>query len=232
MRSRRTTTASDELFRQVPLRAGALRLLRRRLSAPNRHYHGLEHLSDLWLLHRRLAPPGKLRLQRTEQLIACAIVFHDAVLDPRRSDNEAASASLWRRCARLAGRLPRADIERVAEAIEATAQHAARRITAAADDVAVCWFIDLDLGGLGACAQRFRRNTARLRAEAATLPGTEWEFRRLGFLHALNRRPRIFCSPRIERAMEAAARANIGRELRAGGFLSAQEAARVRNRRV
>jgi predicted metal-dependent HD superfamily phosphohydrolase len=214
IRTRRGVSACEELFRQVPLSAGTLLALRRRLRAPNRHYHGLEHLSDLWLLHRRLAPRGPLRRGQAQRLIACATVFHDAVLDPRSTDNEAKSALLWLRCARLAGRLPRTDIRRVADVIEATALHSASRACVVADDKVTRWFIDLDLGAMGACSQRFRRNTAWLRTEAAVVPTAEWERQRLAFLGAVSKRPQIFCTRPIGRVMEAAARANIARELR------------------
>ena len=86
------------------------------------HFHNLDHVAEMWLRHRKMAR-GTLRTPRVRRLVASAIVFHDAVYDPRRSDNEAASAALWRRLASRSRRLPRELIRQVATAIEATACH-------------------------------------------------------------------------------------------------------------
>src|SRR5437763_566250 len=64
-------------------------LLAAAYSAPERHYHNLEHLEEVFRVAARLGTltddPGPLQL---------AIWFHDAVYDARAGDNEARSADL------------------------------------------------------------------------------------------------------------------------------------------
>lgn len=165
--------------------------------------------------HRRMSRGTIFRTRAAERVIAGAIIFHDAVLSPRRSDNEAASARLWVRYARLAGRLPRHVIARVAAAIDATGEHATGQIGNGGDHPLILWFLDLDLASIGATGCQFRRNSSALRVEFGFLSEAEWERRTLGFLGSLANRPRIFHSPRMAAAFEHSARANIAGEFRA-----------------
>jgi predicted metal-dependent HD superfamily phosphohydrolase len=212
---RRYAVLSD-LCDTAGLQPAIVRRICQQMRAPGRQYHGHEHLEDLWRLHRRYARRRRLRSPHAERLIARAILFHDAVFDPGRGDNEEKSAALWRRVASSA-RMPRAEIDRVAAAIAATAQHASGAAGIEAD-AAVCWFLDLDLASLGAPPYRFRTNTARLRAESRDLPLAEWDYRRLSFLRSLAARTRIYHSQPLAAVLEAPARANIARELRDGGI--------------
>lgn len=219
--SRRQLTALAELFDYCGMPEGALRDLRRRMGAPGRHYHGLQHLADLWLLHRRFGRHSRFRTRSAERLIARVIAFHDAICDPRRDDNEPQSAALWRRLARTGTRMPRGAVERVAQAIEATGRHASGAVAGPGNDLVLHWVLDLDLASIGAPAHRFRRNTSRLRAESIFLPAAEWDRSRLGFLGALAARSTLYHSRRIAAGFEAMARANLARELSEGEGASA-----------
>ena len=214
MRSRRRTVILAELFANVPLRPGLRADLRRRMSSPARHYHGLDHIADLWALHRMLCRRRALPPGCTNQLIAAAIAYHDAIFDLRRSDNEPASAALWQRHARLGGRLPRQAIARVAAAIEATGHHAAGECPDAAPDPLRDWMLDLDLATIGFRAQHFRSNTARLRAESRFVHDGQWRQRTKTFLGALERKEQIFHCPCIARAFESMARINLSDALK------------------
>ncbi|NJO32914.1 MAG: hypothetical protein HC869_07000 [Rhodospirillales bacterium] len=60
----------------------------RAYAEPHRHYHTLSHITELFQLlkmHGGVADGDAVKL---------AVLFHDAVYDPARQDNEAASASL------------------------------------------------------------------------------------------------------------------------------------------
>ncbi len=216
MVSQRRFAALAELFRHTELHPAALRDLRRRMSAPGRHYHGLEHVANLWVRHRHFGRGSRLHARGPQRRIACIIAFHDAIYDPRRTDNEAASAALWRRYARFGRPMPRGDVDRVALAIEATANHAGDADAADLSDPEMRWVLDLDLAPLGATPHRFWRNTSWLRVEQAFLPTPEWQRRRLGFFAAVAGRSAIYHVRPVRAAFEAMARANIGRELRAG----------------
>ncbi len=187
------------------------------MSASGRHYHGLDHLADLWVQHRRLSRGGRFAKPAAKRLIAAAIVYHDAIYDPRRSDNETASAALWRRHAGLAARLPRRDIAQVAEAIEATGRHAAGELANGHCNAITHWLLDLDLVSIGAAYYRFQSNTAGLRAESDFIPARDWQRQSKKFLSALAQRKQLFYSLRISRAFETVARVNLAQALRTRG---------------
>src|SRR5262245_28259053 len=90
-------------------------LLAAAYSAPERHYHNLEHLGEMFRIAARLAPnvadPAEVQL---------AIWFHDAVYDSRAKDNEARSAELAADLLDPLG-VPAPTVERVAELVRATA---------------------------------------------------------------------------------------------------------------
>jgi predicted metal-dependent HD superfamily phosphohydrolase len=58
-------------------------------SAPDRHYHNLEHLAEMFRVAARLT-----LITDDPSAVQLAVWFHDAVYDPRASDNEARSADL------------------------------------------------------------------------------------------------------------------------------------------
>jgi predicted metal-dependent HD superfamily phosphohydrolase len=206
MTARRRHVLAD-LFRNVPLPPGVLASIRRRLSEPGRHYHNLGHLADMWWQHRKMAR-GALRTRRAERLIATAIVLHDAVYQADRSDNEAASADLWRRLASQWRRLPRELIRQVATAIEATAHHCDQHAGAACE-AWVQWVLDLDLSAIASPGHQVRANGSRLRAERRDLSAAAWQERSQQFYGALQRREHIFYSPRLRSVFEGNARRHL-----------------------
>jgi predicted metal-dependent HD superfamily phosphohydrolase len=183
----------------------------RRMGAPGRHYHGLRHLGYLWTRHRRYGTGTPFTGRRLSRLIACAILFHDAIYDPARTDNERRSALLWRRSAPtdLAAR----DIDWVAQTILATANHLAPRPARTLRQRAMLWMLDLDLTPLGEEPGLFARNTHALRVEYRHVPAGEWERRRMGFLRTLQSAPALYRSAPIAAAFAARARRNIAREV-------------------
>ena len=183
----------------------------RRMGAPGRHYHGLHHLGYLWMRHRRYGTGTPFAGRHLSRLIACAILFHDAVYDPARRDNERRSAALWCRSAPadLAGR----DRDWVAETILATADHLAPRPGRTLRQRAVLWMLDLDLTPLGEEPNLFARNTRALRVEYRHVAEPEWERQRIGFLRKLHAAPALYRSPPIAAAFGAQARRNIAREV-------------------
>ena len=197
----------SDLFRHVPLAPSVLRDVQRRMCGPRRQYHTLDHLAVMWHRHRRMAR-GPLRTLRGRRLVASAIVFHDAVYNPRRSDNEVASAVLWCRLARQSRRLPREMIRQVAVAIEATAHHSDVTVGGAWKPW-VQWVLDLDLAPIASSRQRFMTNGSRLRSEQSHLSATAWQAHARQFYAALQRRDQIFHFPWMVTAFEANARRHL-----------------------
>ena len=134
------------------------RWLRRRYADPALPYHDAAHVGLLWL--RFLAHGGA----PDDRGMALAVLFHDAVYVPGGTGNEARSAALMHDAAGKG-----AEEEWAAEAILATVDH----LNYPGRDPRVLRLLDLDLSPLAERPAVFRRNTAALRVEAATLSDAE-----------------------------------------------------------
>ncbi|MCB1151504.1 hypothetical protein KDK88_08125, partial [bacterium] len=139
--------------------------LRRRHAEPQRHYHTWAHVRALldWLDRVR----GDLADAAAVEL---AVLYHDAVYDPRAMDNEARSADLL--LADLAGHVEPARLARARAMILATADHepvetddAGLANDGLANDAA--HFLDMDLSILGAEPAAFDAYEAAIRREYA-----------------------------------------------------------------
>jgi predicted metal-dependent HD superfamily phosphohydrolase len=205
--------ALDTLLDCVPVSDATRADLRARLQEPSRSYHNARHVALLWKRHLRYGAGLVVTAEPWHRLIASAIAFHDAVHDPRRRDNEAASAALWRRAQPS---LSQDEVEWVAGTIEATASHLSAVPVPGMPEAAWTarlWMLDLDLTPLAEHPAGFAANTKRLRREAAHLPEAEWEAARLDFLRRIAAAPRLFRSDALAAAFERRARANITRQL-------------------
>jgi predicted metal-dependent HD superfamily phosphohydrolase len=185
--------------------------LLRRMQSPGRHYHGLDHLAALWVRHKRYGIGTPFVSRRLSRLIACAILFHDAVYDPVRTDNEVRSAGLWEKSA--PADLPRRDVAWVANTIRATADHLAPHPARTLRQRARWWMLDLDLTPLGDEPALFDRNTRALRIEYRHLAEAEWRRQRTAFLHKLQNARGLYHSHPIAAVFASRARRNLSREV-------------------
>jgi predicted metal-dependent HD superfamily phosphohydrolase len=212
-----TQDAVDDLLAAVPVSDAARADLRRRMAAPGRHYHDLRHLALLWTRHPALGRGSDLHEPCLARMVAAAIAFHDAVLEPGRTDNERASAALWREAAAIA--VSAEEIDWVAGTIEATADHLASAEAILAGGApapfarARLWMLDLDLTPLGEPSAGFARNTKLLRLERPDLDDGAWERHLLTFLARLHAAPRLYRTPAVGAALEVQAKANIAQAL-------------------
>lgn len=195
----------------LPARTAVLRLM----GSAERHYHTLGHLQVLWTRHRKFFPGTGLATPEANRLIACAIVFHDAVYDPLRHDSEARSAALWR--AMAPDDLSAGQVTWVFETVEATADHLAFTDASTVPARLRLWMMDLDLTPLGERPTVFARNSRALRREYPNLGEAEWHRRRVGFLSRFQAAPRIYRSPPLAAAFERQARENIAQVLQSPG---------------
>jgi predicted metal-dependent HD superfamily phosphohydrolase len=207
----------DDLFDRVPLGDDAKASLLAKMSAPDRHYHGVEHLRSLWRRHREHATRAGLATPTIERMIACAIAYHDCVYDARRRDNEHRSAEVWLRDSEGNAAMSADERAWVAETIRATQDHLAYRPEPPDDlDVATrarLWMLDIDLTSLGESPDVFARNTALLRREAAHLADPEWRAGQRAFLRRCLDAPRIYRTPVLFALYERRARDNLARYL-------------------
>lgn len=172
-------------------------------SAPQRYYHNLEHLAEMFRVTGRLAA-----ICDDPDAVHLAIWFHDAVHDPRADDNEEQSAGL---AARLLGLLnvDRAVIHRVDRLVRSTA-HLASSAGPVDRDTAV--LLDADLAILGASKERYRRYSAEIRKEYGFVPETDYRVGRTAVLQKFLDRPRIFHTACLFEEGEMRARQNMTAE--------------------
>jgi predicted metal-dependent HD superfamily phosphohydrolase len=195
-----------EHYRVAPTDAyPAFDVLAAAYSAPERHYHNLEHLGEMFRVAGRLAA-------QTDDLPALqlAIWFHDAVYDTRAKDNEGRSGEL---AVDLLGPIgvPASTIERVVRLVKATA-HLASADPPGDRDTAV--LLDADLAILGASEERYRRYAAGVRKEYGWVPEADYRKGRAKVLKAFLGRPRIFLTQLVYEEGEVRARANLAAELK------------------
>ncbi len=184
--------------------------LRNRYAEPQRHYHAWDHIEALlrWFGQRRdhLHHPAAVEL---------AILFHDAVYDPTRSDNEAESARLLKDAV-LPG-LDDAVRARAARMVEATARHEIPDGLAPADRSDMAEFLDMDLSILGARTDVFDAYEQAIRREYAFVPEALYREARRGILRRFLERDRLYFSDWGRERFEAAARANLAASIAALG---------------
>jgi predicted metal-dependent HD superfamily phosphohydrolase len=170
---------------------------------PARQYHTLEHIAQLL---RHLEEHGHGVIDR--DAVVLAIIFHDAVYDPRRHDNEQESAALARaRLTSLAFANPL--IGKVARHIEAT-QHAPALVVADPD---LALLLDLDLATLAAAPKEYGDYAKAIRREYAHLPDSIYQHGRRQVLASFLAQARIYRTEALHALWEERARANIMGEI-------------------
>lgn len=184
--------------------------LRNRYAEPQRRYHTWAHIEALlgWFALRRdhLHDPAAVEL---------AILFHDAVYDPARSDNEAQSAQLLRDAD-----LPNVSDDtrlRAIRMVEATAAHSLADNLAANDQDDMAEFLDMDLSILGAASAVFDRYERAIRDEYAFVPEDLFRAARRGILERFLERPTLYFSDWGRDRFEARARSNVAASIVALG---------------
>lgn len=140
-----------------------------------------------------------------------AIYWHDAVYDPTRKDNEAASAQLLRHEA--AGLLSDHDLTLAARMIEATAHHLVPDDLSDDDAADTGLFLDMDLSILGAREAVFDNYERNIRDEYGFVPEDRFRATRAEILKSLLDREVLYFSQIARDKWEAAARGNISRSI-------------------
>lgn len=169
--------------------------LMQRWREPHRHYHDLTHLEECLAWRARVEGSPELTL---------ALWFHDAVYEPRRHDNEAASAALFERHARAAS-IPSERSARVCALVLSTATHDAHEGEAAL-------LGDIDLAILSAPPARFARFEHDVRREYAHVGDAAYRLGRARVLRGFLERLAIYRTPAFEH-LEGEARRNLTRAL-------------------
>ena len=201
----------------LPLPSGLLDELRASYATPPRAYHDFDHVREV--LGEFDAVAGGPGWDRPREVFL-ALLYHDAIYEAGRKDNEARSAELAQ--AAIARWLPEAGIDaaHVADLIRMTARHGHWAGESLTRDAAL--FLDCDMAILAAEPVRFDAYDAAIAQEyRGKLPA--WMFRhyRRRFLRGLLASPRIFQSDWFHERRDAAARANLARCLGSRSALKA-----------
>lgn len=177
---------------------GLLNQLVAAYSEQHRHYHTLQHLRECLAYWDAAAP-----LARRPAEVELALWFHDAVYDPRRTDNEERSAEWAARALRAAG-CDEPAAQRVHALVLATRSH-----EAAGDDPDTAVLLDVDLAILGAAPARFAEYERQIRAEYAHVTDHDFREGRSRILAGFLARPRIYATAAFHDALEQRARINL-----------------------
>ena len=171
---------------------------------PHRRYHTITHVA--WVIRTidelvAVVPVPSLAI------VHLAAIYHDAVYDPRATDNEARSADLAHVVGDELG-WPVRDRDEVARLILATASHEVEP-----DDVAGAVLLDADLAVLGAEPAAYRAYATGVRVEYAHIDDATWSAGRAAVLRAFLERDHIFATAPMRAAREHRGRANLTAEI-------------------
>lgn len=170
-------------------------------SGETRRYHTLEHIERC--LHE-FAEVWSYAVHPNEVL--WALVFHDAVYDVTRNDNEQRSAE-WACGVMQELRRPNDEIERVRSLIMATSHDAELR---SSDEMLL---VDIDLSVLGSDRETFDAYDAAIRAEYAWVPAERYRQGRTRVLRSFLAKDPLFRTAPLRRKFETAAKANLAHAL-------------------
>lgn len=181
-------------------------------AAPPRAYHHFGHVREV-LRHYDDVAAGPGWSQPRE--VGLAVLYHDAIYQAGRGDNEARSADLARE--HLERWLPDAgiDADRVADLILLTARHGQHApqdfpADAAGDDTR--HFLDCDMAILGAAPDAFDAYDRAIAEEyRGVVPAWLYRRKRRSFLRGLLASERIYLGDFHHARLEARARENLAR---------------------
>ena len=181
-----------------------LRDLQQRHAEPQRFYHDWSHVEALLGHFRRIE-----ELVHDHEGVLHAILFHDAIYDPRAKDNERRSAGLL---AEMAPPIGAHSLTLAAAAILATEGH--KMPESGRDEASdIAHFLDMDLAILGSDQERFAIYEGQIRREYAHVPEDAFRQGRAAVLEGFAGRERLYFSEWGYEHFEKRARENIARSL-------------------
>jgi predicted metal-dependent HD superfamily phosphohydrolase len=175
--------------------------LHERYTAPERHYHSLDHI------HSVLETIQELNGAEETPALLLAAWFHDVVYDSKASDNEGKSAAHARQLLRPLGVLEPvlAETERL---ILLTKTH-----TPTPEDRPGAILVDADLAILSAAETQYDAYAQAIRREYAWVSDDDYRGGRCAVLERFLQRPRIYATEEMLVRAETAARENMQREI-------------------
>lgn len=183
--------------------------LREAYATPPRAYHNFSHVEEVLRHYDEVASgPG---WEQPEE-VRLAVLYHDAIYEAGRKDNEARSAELA--VAHIASWLPGRGIDaaRVAELINLTARHGSLVPGDVDVDRDAALFLDCDMAILAADETTFAAYDRGITAEyRGHVPAWLFKLNRRRFLKGLLSKERIFLSDWFHERLDTKARINLRR---------------------
>ena len=171
--------------------------VRERYAEPHRAYHTGQHIEECLASF----DDARERCERPAE-VELALWFHDAIYDPRASDNEQRSAEWVAHELESAG--ASSEIMTAVRALILTTRHEA--VPAGGDEQILT---DIDLAILGASRERFFEYEAQVRIEYSWVPDALFRRERAKLLRAFLARPSIYSTTFFREKLEANARENL-----------------------
>lgn len=184
---------------------------------PQRHYHTLMHLEEMFLyldiVKHHFAAVGTPMTNFDEEAIVLATFFHDAIYDVHSSTNEEDSAVLFQEYARdfsTHGTKLQTGLESfVVQCIIATKNH----VVSADNSACLALFLDLDMAVLGKEALAYCAYAALIRKEYNYVEHDTYCEKRADILEDFLKQPQIYGTQAVIEAFEQRARDNIRAEI-------------------
>ena len=179
--------------------------LKQRHAEPQRRYHDWTHIEAL------LGHFAAIEDRITDRIaVLHAIVFHDAVYDPKARDNEKRSAKLLMETAPA---IPETSLLLTKRIIEATDGHALPDDLGGSEQQDCAYFLDMDLGILGADRERFDIYEDQIRFEYQHVPDEDYRKGRTQVLTHFAEREHLYFTDSGQARFEKAARTNLKRSI-------------------
>ncbi|MFN0075720.1 MAG: hypothetical protein ACKVY0_04515 [Prosthecobacter sp.] len=186
------------LWRRLEASGDAAAWHARLLSAyaePQRVYHSLQHLDECLRVLDEAKASGSMK---QPDLVEMALWFHDAVYDPKGSENEALSIQM------AVEALGDGEVaSEVARLIMLTKSH---QLGEGLDDA---WIIDIDLAIFAQAPERVEEYERQIRAEYAWVPEAVYREKRAEILTGFLNRERIYLTDFFHQRYDEIARRNL-----------------------
>lgn len=184
--------------------------LRRRYAEPQRAYHTWTHIEALLAMFSEVRPQ-----LHDAQAVFYAILFHDAIYDPTRTDNEDRSADLLQSLGtNILDEHTKAAAVRL---IMATKTHAIPSGLPLSESNDMAIFLDMDLSILAAPTDEFDRYEKNIGIEYRHVPADIFRSSRARILQEFISRDHLFLSAWGKERFQAVAKVNLARSLRSLG---------------
>jgi predicted metal-dependent HD superfamily phosphohydrolase len=172
-----------------------------RYQEPHRHYHNFTHIENGLAEFEKFfgeSTPSKAGIDR-DTFFAWA--YHDAVYDPKASDNEERSARLFIGDSKALG-FDMEEADKIAMAILSTTHSGEPNIVT-----------DMDLAGFGQPWEQFKHNTELIRKEYDFVDEASWRAGRAAVLKQFLARDPLYATPQFAAAYTTKAQENLRRAI-------------------